>query len=232
MSVKDGDDYAFIGKSLLGAVPIVGPLLSEIVTATIPNQRIDRIEAFVKILDQKVNTHEKALFGTRMADPQSIDLLEDSFIQASRALSDERKHYIAALLKNSVMGDEVNYIEGKRLSSILSSLNDIEILMLISHSNPYDGDNAFDEKHKDVLRSPSADLSSNRDVLDKHAIFQTHKHNLMTIGLLKPRFKTLKKGELPEFDTKTGMMKAQGYDITPLGRLLLRRLDLENDNLE
>lgn len=231
MSVGDGDDYAFIGRSLVGIVPFVGPLLSEIVTATIPNQRIDRIEALVAILEQKVSDQERALFQTRMTDPESIDLLEDSFVQASRALSEERKQYIAALLKNSVMGDEVKYIEGKRLSSILAGLNDIEILMLMSHRNQYDGTDAFYEKHKDVLQSPSADLESGREQLDKHAIFQTHQRNLMRIGLLKPFFKKVRKGELPEFDLKTGIMKSQGHEITPLGRLLLRRLDLDEDQL-
>ena len=36
MSVGDGDDYAFIGKSLLGSVPIVGPLLAAMVNANTP----------------------------------------------------------------------------------------------------------------------------------------------------------------------------------------------------
>jgi len=230
MSVSDGDDYAFIGRSLLGAVPFVGPFLSEVITATIPNQRLDRLESFVEILDDKVTEQEQVTLASRATDPELIDLVEDSFLQASRTLSEERKHYIASLLKNSVTGGEIKYIEGKRLSSILSSLNDIEILMLISHRNQYDGNDAFYEKHKDVLQSPSADLESGRDELDRHAIFQTHKQNLVAIGLLQRRFKTQNKGSLPEFDLKTGMIKAQGYNVTSLGRLLLRRLDLDDED--
>jgi hypothetical protein len=45
------------------------------------------------------------------------------------------------------------------------------------------------------------------------------------LGLLRRRFKTFKKGEVPEYDDKTGMIKAVGHEITPLGRLLLKSID-------
>lgn len=226
MSVNNSDDMVFLGKSLLGAVPFVGPFLSEVVSATIPNQRIDRLESFVKILEERLNDREKALMQSRFNSPEATDLLEDSFIQASRALSEERKHNIAALLSNSLIGDEIKYVEGKRLLQILSGLTDIEILMLISHENDYDGNDDFWEKHKDVLQGPSADLGSGRDELDRHAIFQTHNQHLVSVGLLKPRFLTPSRGKDPQFDPKTGMMKTSGFEITPLGRLLIRKLDI------
>jgi len=49
------------------------------------------------------------------------------------------------------------------------------------------------------------------------------------MGLLKARFKKPKRGELPAFDDKTGMIKAQGYEITGLGRLLLRSIDQDGE---
>ena len=44
-------------------------------------------------------------------------------------------------------------------------------------------------------------------------------------GCSEFRFKKPKRGELPEFDEKTGMVKVGGYEITSLGRLLLRSID-------
>ena len=38
-------------KSIVGVVPIAGPLLSELVGQVIPNQRIDRLTKYIKILD-------------------------------------------------------------------------------------------------------------------------------------------------------------------------------------
>jgi hypothetical protein len=39
-------------------------------------------------------------------------------------------------------------------------------------------------------------------------------------------YRKSKKGDMPEFDEKTGMVKASGNSITHLGRLLLRSIDL------
>jgi hypothetical protein len=44
--------------------------------------------------------------------------------------------------------------------------------------------------------------------------------------LLRPKYKKPKKGELPEFDEKTGTLKFSGYDVTSLGKLLLRYIDI------
>lgn len=38
-----------------------------------------------------------------------------------------------------------------------------------------------------------------------------------------------RKGELPEFDEKTGTLKSTYREITPLGWLLLSRIDLISD---
>jgi len=38
---------AILGKGMVGAIPIIGPLAAEIVGAVIPNQRVDRIETLV-----------------------------------------------------------------------------------------------------------------------------------------------------------------------------------------
>lgn len=69
-------------------------------------------------------------------------------------------------------------------------------------------------------------MGSTQAELDKHAIYMSYTDHLVRLGLLRPRFRKPKKGELPEFDEKTGMLKASGYDVTPLGRLMLRYIDL------
>jgi hypothetical protein len=56
--------------------------------------------------------------------------LEDALPQASRALSDERKEYIANLLKNSLTDDSLEHAGKKKLLSLLNELNDPEIILL------------------------------------------------------------------------------------------------------
>jgi len=56
-------------------------------------------------------------------------------------------------------------------------------------------------------------------------IQDSYKAHLVELGLLRPRFRRPGRGELPEFDDKTGMIKAYGHDLTPLGRMLLKYID-------
>ena len=48
--------------------------------------------------------------------------------------------------------------------------------------------------------------------------------HLARLNLLRPGLKRPRRGEFPEFDEKTGMMKASGYRVTPLGYMLLARI--------
>ncbi len=227
MGTKGTDIAAIIGKGLLGAIPFVGPLAAEIVGAIIPNQRIDRIQSLLKLLESKIPEEDRQKVEHRIISQESVDLFEDGFIQASRALSEERKEYIASLLKNSLTDDELKHIEYKRLLSILGELNDLEILILKSQAM-YRGQPDYDEfwaTHEDALEPPLALIGSTQVEFDKHTIYQTHKLHLVNIRLLEAKFKKQKMGEFPEFDYKTGMIKAQRYAITSLGRLLLRSID-------
>lgn len=54
------------------------------------------------------------------------------------------------------------------------------------------------------------------------ALHETYRDHLRRLGLVRATYKKPKKGELPKWDLKTGMLKAGSDMITPLGRLLLR----------
>lgn len=221
------DIVTIIGKGFLGAIPFVGPLVAEVVGAIIPNQRIDRIESLLKLLESKIPEEDKPKIKQRIISKESIDLIEDSFIQASRALSEERKEYIASLLKNSLINDDLKHIEYKRLLSILCELNDLQILILklksLEGKQPKHAE--FWDTHKNALTTPLALASSSQTEIDKYTIYITHEFHLANLGLLRGIFNVPKKGELPEFDENTGMIKSRRYEITNLGRLLLRCID-------
>lgn len=227
MSTNKSDVAVIIGKGLVGAIPIIGPLVAEIVGSVVPNQRVDRIESLLKLLEGKLEEKNISVLESKIMQPEYIDLVEDCFIQASRSLSPERREYIASLLKNSLSEEQAKYIEYKKLLSILGDLNDIEILQLKSYSL-YQGEeeyNDFWDKHEDVLMPPAVHTGSTEDEHDQYSIFQTYKMRLVSLGLLKIKYKKPKRGEIPEFDDKTGMVKASGHNITHLGQLLLKSID-------
>ena len=228
MSVDKKDVISIISKGVLGAMPFIGPLAAEIVGAIIPNQRIERIESLLEQIENKLTKEDQQRLKQTIALPESIDLIEEGFLQASRSLSTTRREYIASLLKNSLCEDQIKYIENKRLLILLGQLNDIEILILRSYSLRK-GDPAFNsfwETHKKTLSPPPAHTGSTQEEVDRYTIFQTHKMNLNNMGLLRANFKKPKKGEFPEFDSNTGKIKANGYSLTPLARMLLQKIDL------
>ncbi len=230
MDNKKNDILAILGKGILGPIPFVGPLVAEIIGNLIPNQRIDRIASLLKTLKSKIDEAEKAKVEKRILEEKSIDLMEDGFMQAARALSEERIEHIASLLKNSLTDEDLEHSAYKRLLYLLGELNDIEVLILKSYSIIGEERMAFWAKHQDTLATPAVHSGVSQEQVDKGAIYETYKTNLTRLGLLRIRFKKNKKGELPEFDENTGMVKAQGYDITHLGRLLVRSIDQDEDN--
>lgn len=206
-------------KGLSGMIPIVGSLAAEVIGTLIPNQRMERINEYLHILGEKVANIEASVLENKFHEAGFIDLFEDSLFQAARALTQERKENIASLVKNSITDEKAEYLRYKYLLSLLSELNDVEILLLQSYVRH--NDQEFHSKHEDVLWKPL--ISDN---WDEKIVHENYKEHLVRLGLLKYRFKKPKKGEFPEFDEKTGAMKSQGHDITSLGRILLRHVDL------
>ena len=230
MKNKIGDIAVILGKTALGSIPTVGPLVAEIIGNLIPDLRFKRIFSLLEALESKIDPEEKEKIEATMLEEKSIDLMEDGFLQAARALSEDRIEHIASLLKNSLTDDNLEHIAYKKLLSILGEINDIEVLILKSYSVDIMQQQEFQIRHQGVVTEPLVHLGSSQEEVDKHAIHESYKINLARLGLLKNRFQRPRRGELPEFDEQTGMIKSRGYDITDLGRLLLRVIDQSEED--
>lgn len=221
------DKAVALAKGVLGAAPVVGSIMAEVVGAIIPNQRIDRIVKFVEILDQRLYGISQDIIKLKVQDEYFVDLLEEGMILASCAITNKRKEHIANIIKNSITNDELSHLEEKRLLIILSELSDAEIIILQSYALFGEEQRKYYEQHSDILQAPIIHSGSSQVEIDRSAIYKTFKQSLVAHNLLTPKFKKPKRNELPEFDEKTGMMKTNGYNVTSLGRLLLSYLDLK-----
>ena len=209
IDVKKKDVVVSVLKGYLSSLPVLGPIVAEMIDDLIPNQRIDRIAALLKTLESKIDPEEKAKVEARMLEEKSVDLMEDGFLQAARVLSEERIDHIASLLKNSLTDEDLERSAYKRLLFLLGEVNDIEVIILKSYSIYGVEQQEFWEKHEevligDVLTSPASQLE-----VDENAIYKTYRANLARLGLLEI------KSEQPN----------QNCEITSLGRLLLRSID-------
>lgn len=222
-------DYAaLVAKGVAGVIPLAGGMVAEVIGTLIPNQRVDRIIRFLEKLDLRVGRLESEAMKARLRQTETIDLMEDAFHQAARALSDERLVYLAAMLAGSITDSTISHEETKRLLAILGEINDVEVIILASHDirrHPQ-RDPAFWERHKTALTPRAPTMGSSEREMDEAAIYNSYEHHLIRLQLMQPRFRSLRRGEMPEFDENTGMMKASGHELTWLGKLLLRRIDM------
>lgn len=225
------DVGAMLVRSTVGLLPFVGPVLSEVITHFIPNQRQDRIADYVRRLDTKLTDLSEQAIREKMADPTAIDIFEEGGFQSVRAISEKRRDEVSALVAYGIRGEDKERIEAKRLLLLLlREVDDDQIIILCSYLQRYSDDESFRETHNDILEPPAPHMQSDQDELDRDTMYQLAKQQLVALGLLRPTFKNTKKGDVPEFDRNTGTIKASYTSVSPLGRLLLRRINLADEN--
>jgi len=222
------DDTASFWKGTLGATPFAGPFLAEIVGKLIPNQRMDRISAFLKILDNSLQKVEENLevLESKMKEEAFLNAFEEASWQSTKSSSIDRKEYLASILINNLTDDKLTEIQKSIFLNIINELNDVEILILYDHTMKAKHDEIFKQKNENALREPVACMSSSQDELDNSTLHQTYKEKLVRLNLLSKRFPKPKNGVVPDFDTKTGMLKSNGNEITSLGKLFLKHIGL------
>src|SRR5688572_12374041 len=119
------DHLVALTKGASGMVPLVGGFVAEFIGAIVPSQRMDRIARYVQILGELLMSTEEAQFKARTQEVGFLDLFEEGLIHATRAQTEERLRYIAAVVKNSVIDKEdAEYARYKHILSLLKELND------------------------------------------------------------------------------------------------------------
>lgn len=207
--------------------PNLGPYLAELVGMVIPNQKVDRLIKYVAELDKRLTHLEKEPLPAQIQDETFTDLMEEGLRQAARSISDERREYIASLVANGIASTEIEYHESKHLLKLLGELSDIEMILLRFYLNTEFGrDEEFREKHQNVISPISRSTGQDQIVNDKRAIHDSYKDHLSQLGLLIKKIKTEHKTGQPVIGKWSGIFDVAGYQITPLGRLLLRRVGL------
>jgi hypothetical protein len=125
---KTSDRVATIGRVAASMVPIAGGVLAELISEFIPNQRIERIEKFLNYLHTEIQTHR--LVSDQIKTPVNASLVKDGDMQAIRALSDERLHYLAHCVAEGLPAPNTEKLNDKRILNTISELDDREILIL------------------------------------------------------------------------------------------------------
>jgi hypothetical protein len=179
-------DYAaaFV-RSVVGVAPVIGPAVAELVTVTIPNQKMERLVISIRVLEDRLKYVEEDLVKQAFQSEEFADLLEDAMPQMARALTDERKAYIANLLSTSITDDALDHIAQKKLLSILNALNDPEIVLLHFYALRRSGDAKSEQMLNEYPFISAALRAFDKDEPDeKEFMFRQYRHTLYTESLI------------------------------------------------
>jgi hypothetical protein len=212
------DIVVVIAKGALGTIPGVGGIASEIVSAFIPKQRLDRIQDFLEVLAARVERLEESEVEESMKSEQAIDLLEDCLSQAARALSPERISYLASLYAKGIIEDQAEHEQNKKMVSLLGQLSDAEVIWLGHLAQNFASDSEIPKQHEGVLAFRTTHTDSSADDFDKEALQFAWVQRLEQLGLAKPPKKSPYGPNADEFDE----LWLRGLpEVTWLGRMLL-----------
>jgi hypothetical protein len=194
-------------------VPVAGSLIAELITEVVPGQRQDRFEDWVLHLTQRLASLEEASVRERLREPENVALFEEGAYQAARAISEERRRQIAELVAGGIADDRRGYIESHRVLRLLGELDDAEVIILAGYlQKNRDGD--YWARHANVLQDLAAHLGSSREEIDADTVRKAGRQHLVQLGLLD----------------QGALGGAASIQLNRLGRLLLRRIGLADDD--
>lgn len=229
---KNRTDYLVsVAKATVGIVPGIGSFLSEIVESIIPNQRIDRLTKYLIELNEKLEKIPVEKLSTFLNNEAFIDLIEESFLHASRVLTDERRQYIISIILNGLSDENIKLEESKYLLKLLQEINDAEIIWLrwfYLYSSSFKESKEYVEKNKSILQENIP--HEPKDIrINRLAFSNGYKEHLGRLGLITTEIKYAlneKKLSSSESIQKNINIDSKKTKITSLGLILLNEIGL------
>jgi outer membrane murein-binding lipoprotein Lpp len=217
------DQLVAIGKTAVSLIPLFGGPLAEIIGVAIPNQRADRVASYVRSLNNKIEELSEIIAAQLSSSAAKLDLIVEGGYQSARALSNERVEQITEAVARGLAEDDADILRRRRLLVMFGELDDDEVALLNAYGASYGGRdrNAFAK----INRPEPVHMASPKEDVERDRLFSAGKEHLLRLSLLTRKYGSLKKGQSPEFDPRSGHFK-HTVEISFLGRLLLEEVGL------
>lgn len=202
-------------RAMAGSVPVAGPFLAELLTAVIPNQRLDRVEDFLRKLAHEV---ERLSAAGKITQASNIPLIEEGLFQAARAFTAVRRTFLAKCVAHGVCADDSNKLVELRILQVLDGLGDDDFLLL---------DAMYERGTWRKLRNLRPDplrANASDDDRAKHEIYRAAFPRLVALGVLSQSIYTDE--IMPDYHLGTEL--EDRHFVSALGRLVLKRIGLDD----
>lgn len=218
------DHLAAIGRSIASVVPLAGGLLAEVVGTVIPGQRADRIATYLRELNVRLELLADDVKAGLASNAEKIDLIEEGGFQAARATSSHRISQIVEAVSRGMVEEDAEIVRRKRLLLILGELDDDEVNVLNAYGRSYGGGDraAF----KSISRPMPRHIQAPRSLSEQNELYDAGVAHLVRLLLLRKNYGTIKRGEIPAFESQSGEFK-HTVEVSLLGRMLLAEIGLE-----
>ena len=206
-------------RAVASAVPIAGGVLAEIVNEIIPNQRIDRIESYLKNLAIEIDALKMDDVSDRMLRPSNIALIEQGAYQAARAISEERRKRIAACVARGISNSDKEAAGFERVLWLIGEMDDHELALLAAY---FTGNS----KSWARLGSQHATINAKQSDRDRALLHKAALIKLEKLGVFDFRYDYKPGTTDPVFEKSSG--KPRGfYEISAIGRLVVKMAGLD-----
>lgn len=164
------DLAATVARSVLGAVPVVGAALTEVVNSIIPNQRIDRVNLYLEKLQSLFSEKEWQAIKKL---PEKVAMIEEGIYAAGLTPYKERVDRIAYVIANGLSQEQIRADKISKLLFAAKNISDFDVIILESYrlwdnnAEGYELALAFRKEHPEIW--PSIDHSFFDDDYDKEA---------------------------------------------------------------
>ena len=228
-------------RALVGAVPFAGQALVEIVNHAIPNQRKERVVAYIEMLQRIFSEDQLKKF---QESQEKVALIEEGMLAVGFTPQKDRLERITNVIANGLSEEEINADYQSTLIRLAKELSGAEAIILefygLSHV-PYNMTNnkkmayEFQERHREIwLKMPetwgSDDENSQQQrnqwssKMEKLQIYESH---LTSLSLLEPNYRH----DLSKFDHDLGDLNGVEKSVNELKDVVEELRDVPNNQI-
>jgi hypothetical protein len=122
------DLAAVVSKVCVGYLPLVGPILSEVVGSCMQKQEMDRVFNYMEKLENRLSFLENKDHIPKLSG--FSDLIVQSCRQATESINEKRQEYIASIVSNGIAKDSQNLSKVMKMLETFKTLKDTELEIL------------------------------------------------------------------------------------------------------
>lgn len=175
-------------------IPTAGPVMAELLTNVIPNQRQERLVEYIRLLEHRLQVVEaekaspREVFERNAHSEYGTAIIEDSMIQSARTVEPESRERIAALVVRSLTEEELQYERTQKLLNLYNDLTYSEVIHLLyaalfSTASGRSKDD-FYRAHEAILRPEYPTQAPTSVDLERASFVSSYENQLIRLGLV------------------------------------------------